>query len=135
MIRRPPRSTLFPYTTLFRSTTYSLRASAFLRAELLLSSNDFLFHRRRQRLQPFLVDFQDDPSIAIRDFAHFVDRKSTRLNSSHGYISYAVFCLKKKKIKINSSHGYISYAVFCLQKKSGHPHASRAEGPRPPLHP
>src|SRR5256884_157399 len=49
------------------------------------------------------------------------DRKSTRLNSSHGYISYAVFCLKKKtdrrSTRLNSSHGYISYAVFCLKKK------------------
>src|SRR2546422_9611807 len=45
------------------------------------------------------------------------DRKSTRLNSSHGYISYAVFCLKKKKTRMKSSHGYISYAVFCLKKK------------------
>src|SRR3989449_6101538 len=44
------------------------------------------------------------------------DRKSTRLNSSHGYISYAVFCLKKKSTRLNSSHGYISYAVFCLNK-------------------
>src|SRR3989449_4821703 len=47
-----------------------------------------------------------------------VDRKSTRLNSSHGYISYAVFCLKKKKKSLNYSHGYISYAVFCLKKKT-----------------
>src|SRR2546422_2591264 len=56
------------------------------------------------------------------------DRKSTRLNSSHGYISYAVFCLKKKyfsaadldrkSTRLNSSHGYISYAVFCLKKKN-----------------
>src|SRR3989449_1876678 len=46
-----------------------------------------------------------------------LDRKSTRLNSSHGYISYAVFCLKKKSTRLNSSHGYISYAVFCLKKK------------------
>src|SRR3989449_5021375 len=44
------------------------------------------------------------------------DRKSTRLNSSHGYISYAVFFLQKKT-RLNSSHGYISYAVFCLKKK------------------
>src|SRR3989449_7065448 len=51
------------------------------------------------------------------------DRKSTRLNSSHGYISYAVFCVKKKT-RLNSSHGYISYAVFCLQKKTpnNYPH-------------
>src|SRR2546421_3662915 len=46
-----------------------------------------------------------------------VDRKSTRLNSSHDQISYAVFCLKKKKTRMNSSHYQISYAVFCLKKK------------------
>src|SRR3989337_337219 len=48
------------------------------------------------------------------------DRKSTRLNSSHGSISYAVFCLKKKNTRLNSSHGSISYAVFCLKKKYTH---------------
>src|SRR2546429_4140659 len=47
------------------------------------------------------------------------DRKSTRLNPSHGYISYAVFCLERKSTRLNSSHGYISYAVFCLKKKTG----------------
>src|SRR2546422_2757524 len=70
MIRRPPRSTLFPYTTLFRS-----HAQASL----------------RRREQPV-------PPCARRGLgAEGTDRKSTRLNSSHGYISYAVFCLKKKK--------------------------------------
>src|SRR2546421_1701504 len=46
-----------------------------------------------------------------------VDRKSTRLNSSHDQISYAVFCLKKKRTRLNSSHDQTSYAVFCLKKK------------------
>src|SRR2546427_4186873 len=46
------------------------------------------------------------------------DRKSTRLNSSHSQISYAVFCLKKKSKRLNSSHSQISYAVFCLKKKT-----------------
>src|SRR5258707_5289794 len=46
-----------------------------------------------------------------------IDRKSTRLNSSHANISYAVFCLKKKNKRLNSSHANISYAVFCLKKK------------------
>src|SRR2546422_8008978 len=80
MIRRPPRSTLFPYTTLFRSL-----------AQL---DEDF----------PHVGIEQDQPVDAhgcgLRDaeqFRHGEDRKSTRLNSSHGYISYAVFCLKKKK--------------------------------------
>src|SRR2546422_8189015 len=73
MIRRPPRSTLFPYTTLFRSHVVPGRGRA--HPELALRG-----HLRGRRLR------------AARQ-----DRKSTRLNSSHGYISYAVFCLKKKK--------------------------------------
>src|SRR5205809_7091031 len=72
MLRRPPRSTLFPYTTLFRS---SLRLAG---------------RRGRQRLP---VDVPRQGVVGVRD------RQSTRLNSSHGYISYAVFCLKKKKKK------------------------------------
>src|SRR2546422_7221070 len=75
MIRRPPRSTLFPYTTLFRSPRCG-------RAEFLRSPSSCAACRgTRPR----------SPSGAL-------DRKSTRLNSSHGYISYAVFCLKKKDI-------------------------------------
>src|SRR2546422_1533731 len=75
MIRRPPRSTLFPYTTLFRSPA---NRSRFAR----LSATQAL-GRTRNAVR------QGDRSQG--------DRKSTRLNSSHGYISYAVFCLKKKK--------------------------------------
>src|SRR2546429_6634947 len=97
MIRRPPRSTLFPYTTLFRSS-------------FLLS----------QGLPPWTAPPFVDPSVsngagvswwqgreATRPPASYnvnlsiQDRKSTRLNSSHGYISYAVFCLKKKNIEQN----------------------------------
>src|SRR2546422_3088337 len=94
MIRRPPRSTLFPYTTLFRSrsrtSTIPLRENAARRNE---SGNLCGLPRlegeppRRSRGIP----------TAIRRGGR--DRKSTRLNSSHGYISYAVFCLKKKKKK------------------------------------
>src|SRR2546429_6785916 len=75
MIRRPPRSTLFPYTTLFRSL------EGLLRDQLLA------------RPSRFPASYSEADSRAI------LDRKSTRLNSSHGYISYAVFCLKKKKQK------------------------------------
>src|SRR5256885_5151987 len=76
MIRRPPRSTLFPYTTLFRSRP--LHAASATRARRLAREAPALRGRRRpRRLAP--------------------DRKSTRLNSSHLVISYAVFCLKKKK--------------------------------------
>src|SRR5688572_31222932 len=75
MIRRPPRSTLFPYTTLFRSQRLA-----------------------RRRLRPL-----DQPLQGLRARLHLLlraDRKSTRLNSSHSQISYAVFCLKKKKTTI-----------------------------------
>src|SRR2546426_4346356 len=81
MIRRPPRSTLFPYTTLFRS---SLEARVEERTNILARG-------KREWEQTF--DTVPDP-IALFDTE---DRKSTRLNSSHLVISYAVFCLKKKK--------------------------------------
>src|SRR5438874_3841693 len=79
MIRRPPRSTLFPYTTLFRSV---FRESA--------SAMICPFPRRTRR--PGLASPTDNRALLT------IDRKSTRLNSSHVEISYAVFCLKKKKI-------------------------------------
>src|SRR2546422_4932393 len=80
MIRRPPRSTLFPYTTLFRS----------LRCQ------------RRRTPRPVRGELRVRPRADFRVAAGPQDRKSTRLNSSHGYISYAVFCLKKKKTKETS---------------------------------
>src|SRR2546422_8621209 len=86
MIRRPPRSTLFPYTTLFRSQREHLeQADAVGRARGSRDGEDDreLVHQRPRRFGAAL------PPVT--------DRKSTRLNSSHGYISYAVFCLKKKK--------------------------------------
>src|SRR2546422_2910032 len=84
MIRRPPRSTLFPYTTLFRSTEHRHKA------ERLNALSDRMVAGFRLLLAgSALLAVCIDPS----------DRKSTRLNSSHGYISYAVFCLKKKKIE------------------------------------
>src|SRR3712207_8659003 len=95
MIRRPPRSTLFPYTTLFRSPLVVGEASD-------------------EEVSAVLEPFADDPATLIvlsSDLSHFfpyeaairrdhaTDRKSTRLNSSHANISYAVFCLKKKKMQ------------------------------------
>src|SRR5256885_6932547 len=77
MIRRPPRSTLFPYTTLFRSQHLGLR--------------------QRVAVDRGLVELADE-----REWGQ-LDRKSTRLNSSHLVISYAVFCLKKKKNTLSSS--------------------------------
>src|SRR3712207_8038595 len=85
MIRRPPRSTLFPYTTLFRSR--SLRAAVTGRY-LVADSIEVSFSRHEELL---------DRSMQSRGDSG--DRKSTRLNSSHANISYAVFCLKKKKRK------------------------------------
>src|SRR3712207_8996599 len=79
MIRRPPRSTLFPYTTLFRS----------LGAEVVASGRDYDDARER---------CEEESAANGRRYVHSgKDRKSTRLNSSHANISYAVFCLKKKK--------------------------------------
>src|SRR2546422_10733446 len=84
MIRRPPRSTLFPYTTLFRS---HFSAPLFDR---LATATVKLAQRHGRDADPKTV------SVSEKRFPE-KDRKSTRLNSSHGYISYAVFCLKKKK--------------------------------------
>src|SRR5438874_6751736 len=86
MLRRPPRSTLFPYTTLFRS-------------------------RNAQIFQPAFDETHDLIAARFRldEFESFVDRKSTRLNSSHVEISYAVFCLKKKKnTKLNNIFNHIN---------------------------
>src|SRR5256885_2893001 len=84
MIRRPPRSTLFPYTTLFRSRA---------RQHVL----------DRVHVQPPARDFRGlrVGRLELREARRLPDRKSTRLNSSHLVISYAVFCLKKKKIALH----------------------------------
>src|SRR5947207_6630702 len=79
MIRRPPRSTLFPYTTLFRSEDASAEMA-------------------KMREEP-LDALVDRLQLAVERLHAIADRKSTRLNSSHTVISYAVFCLKKKKKK------------------------------------
>src|SRR2546429_3893369 len=91
MIRRPPRSTLFPYTTLFRSGRVS-QAAALAPSGRSREARD-LAHRRARAL-----DRLAGSNRGGRDMNHRTDRKSTRLNSSHGYISYSVFCLEKKKI-------------------------------------
>src|SRR5256885_10031650 len=94
MIRRPPRSTLFPYTTLFRS----LRR-----------------HRGRWRSgrAPF-PDRQDGSEAGLQPAAPRRDRKSTRLNSSHLVISYAVFCLKKKNNSASGRQQNLAYSRSCL---------------------
>src|SRR2546422_2223602 len=91
MIRRPPRSTLFPYTTLFRSLDAGERRCVTQRVGRRLALSQ-LHHQVEE-----------------------VDRKSTRLNSSHGYISYAVFCLKKKKNKRNNHHAVLR--AVCTQER------------------
>src|SRR2546429_4827348 len=93
MIRRPPRSTLFPYTTLFRSSADSQGSSPVVIIT-----------------QSFAREFwpNEDPIGRQIRFGEQQDRKSTRLNSSHGYISYAVFCLKKKK---NARHGLCTRSI------------------------
>src|SRR3712207_8615400 len=89
MIRRPPRSTLFPYTTLFRSPD----PSALVRVHLEPEAEPRL--RLGQDLHLAVLGEQVRPRRQV--VGHRPDRKSTRLNSSHANISYAVFCLKKKK--------------------------------------
>src|SRR3712207_7725872 len=96
MIRRPPRSTLFPYTTLFRSEG---SAAALLLPLLLLS---FSFLSFSLFLSSFVVHGLGVGRVhggrgSLEGWQEVQDRKSTRLNSSHANISYAVFCLKKKK--------------------------------------
>src|SRR2546421_6954305 len=101
MIRRPPRSTLFPYTTLFRSSISLVETAVAARAEGVIGTEEVLelpvlpawAELRQKRLKPAKSRTRD--------------RKSTRLNSSHDQISYAVFCLKKKK-KNHSRHHHPS---------------------------
>src|SRR2546429_5557062 len=94
MIRRPPRSTLFPYTTLFRSMGNQLSGG-------------------EQQMLAIGRALVTNPRLLILDEA---DRKSTRLNSSHGYISYAVFCLKKKNKTTHSST--TNTTMICAQRQA-----------------
>src|SRR3712207_8402968 len=97
MIRRPPRSTLFPYTTLFRSQDKpSAQASDHSWRSFLLCP-PMACSRGTAQMLKLVQDEDASTQIPIRCAAHLSgDRKSTRLNSSHANISYAVFCLKKK---------------------------------------
>src|SRR3712207_8549983 len=97
MIRRPPRSTLFPYTTLFRSGLmfgYACRETDALMPAPIYYSHAILRSLSRARHSGALPHLGPDAKSQVT-----LDRKSTRLNSSHANISYAVFCLKKKKTK------------------------------------
>src|SRR3712207_8360079 len=96
MVRRPPRSALFPYTTLFRSLG-ELRRLAVAHAPRDLADGERPGQQLRRALHPDRGQLL--PEAGAPDLGeHALDRKSTRLNSSHANISYAVFCLKKKKI-------------------------------------
>src|SRR3712207_8363300 len=93
MIRRPPRSTLFPYTTLFRSLAEAREATGLPVVTEVMDTRDL----------PLVAKYADVLQVGARNMQNFSlleDRKSTRLNSSHANISYAVFCLKQKKILI-----------------------------------
>src|SRR5256885_5592431 len=95
MIRRPPRSTLFPYTTLFRSTQFQGQVGP-----------------------QFVIVLNEQPQRSLSDCVRNIaqrDRKSTRLNSSHLVISYAVFCLKKKKKKNKMYYMYIYACIVVLR--------------------
>src|SRR2546429_1735850 len=101
MIRRPPRSTLFPYTTLFRSLLHDHGISVEIEDQRAGGERvRFQFHGK-------LTDVQR----AAADALCAQDRKSTRLNSSHGYISYAVFCLKKKKKDEPEDDRHVTHAI------------------------
>src|SRR2546429_5645867 len=98
MIRRPPRSTLFPYTTLFRSLTFGW---------LRFTQTPIGLYQIWVFGFPFFTLHVD--SVFAFLLFHALDRKSTRLNSSHGYISYAVFCLKKKKRTIRTDAHILTF--------------------------
>src|SRR5258708_11333008 len=92
MIRRPPRSTLFPYTTLFRSLLPKYRGSSPIQSVILAGEET-------AGVTLYMLDEKMDHGAILENRKLKIeDRKSTRLNSSHQIISYAVFCLKKKKI-------------------------------------
>src|SRR3712207_8304196 len=99
MIRRPPRSTLFPYTTLFRSARCSYRGVRLSAVLLLLR---VLIDALGLQALRVLKYFIGDPVVVLKALVLIRDRKSTRLNSSHANISYAVFCLKKKQVPLPS---------------------------------
>src|SRR3712207_6947571 len=92
MIRRPPRSTLFPYTTLFRSEGVDAQVLERLRPFVTVLPERTIVNANTAAAEVLAAQV---PGLAVSD----ADRKSTRLNSSHANISYAVFCLKKKKNK------------------------------------
>src|SRR3712207_7092459 len=102
MIRRPPRSTLFPYTTLFRSTARIQGCIGVLCPLHIQGLTNLLYALLGQAVVLLFIGL-----VQFKESA-YPDRKSTRLNSSHANISYAVFCLKKKN-KLNYPFYFVSY--------------------------
>src|SRR3712207_7686391 len=101
MIRRPPRSTLFPYTTLFRSFELTFLTAGAGSQTLVAALYYAAFSagiRPAQSIDAMAVIYMLTTLVLLIAALRFVDRKSTRLNSSHANISYAVFCLKNKNI-------------------------------------
>src|SRR2546428_7739702 len=101
MIRRPPRSTLFPYTTLFRSKFIHEKFHQAAIVEELIEGRELY------------VGLIGNGTIQVLPIVELPDRKSTRLNSSHDQISYAVFCLKKKKEAVNSYQHGTTHSYIC----------------------
>src|SRR5256885_11498495 len=95
MIRRPPRSTLFPYTTLFRSLDFKFMSKNFELLQHVRKERNLFQTSGASSVAFKTADYEPAPSVEIA--LPKPDRKSTRLNSSHLVISYAVFCLKKKR--------------------------------------
>src|SRR2546430_9234664 len=119
MIRRPPRSTLFPYTTLFRSKPRRFPAVRKARAAITPQQQRFRSRICKRRTHDRNVGCEGIPNQArdrARNFQQ--DRKSTRLNSSHSQISYAVFCLKKKQTEVCSPHPSQTVTVTELRPSS-----------------
>src|SRR5256885_12943848 len=102
MIRRPPRSTLFPYTTLFRSKIAVQRAVLLRNGKLVPRLREVVHADVEIAGLKKLEQAHAEDLKFFHAFREMRDRKSTRLNSSHLVISYAVFCLKKKKLSIDS---------------------------------
>src|SRR2546428_2916629 len=134
MIRRPPRSTLFPYTTLFRSCGVEADGPEVAEGELVLD------RRPAGRAVHGAQRLDASPAVALRQegvvvarCGAFLDRKSTRLNSSHDQISYAVFCLKKKATDRGRVHPEAEEARAQVRLTDGPlPHGRHAVHPRAP---
>src|SRR2546430_12046332 len=126
MIRRPPRSTLFPYTTLFRSLTEQLPTG---HAELRVSGRDASIVFVGPPESAPQTPAPDDDEGGMARLTVRIDRKSTRLNSSHSQISYAVFCLKKKKRYTTRQH---AWSRCRPRTPTQQPHASPGNGTAQP---